>query len=74
MVKTLNLRLYCRGFDSRPFRFQVTSFRQVVHTQSRTCLCHQAAGRHCSLGRDIRRSGHASQTSVVYPPTGSRPK
>jgi len=33
VVRALDLRLKCRGFESRPFRFQLTQpWGQVVHT------------------------------------------
>jgi len=62
-------------FDSRLVHCQATSLGKLPTSM---CLCHQAVqfgtGQRAVMLCDREGStGHASQTLVVYPPTGSRP-
>ena len=68
-----------RGFDSRPFHFQVTTlgklFTHVPLSQAVQFGTDKAAVMPCGWEGNRRSAvAHASQTSVVYPPTGSRPR
>ena len=82
MARALDLRLKRSPFESRPFRFQVTTLGKLfTHTCASVTKQYNLVpvkGQWCPAAGKVtvgpRRTGHASQTSVVYPPTGSRPK
>ena len=70
------------GFDSRPVHCQATTLGKLLTPM---CLCHQAVqfgtGQRAVMLCDRegnckvwRRTGHAAQTLVLSPPTGSRPR
>ena len=69
-----------RGFDSRPAHHLATTLGKLLTPM---CLCHQfgtsqravmLCGQEGNPISGAALAGHASHTSVVYPPTGSRPR
>ena len=77
MVRVLACDTKGRGFDSRPFRFQVTTLgRLFTHMR----VCHRAVQLGTGQGAVMTCAGEvtvglASQrTSAIHPPTGSRPR
>jgi len=80
MVRVFARNMKGRGFDSRPFHFQLTTLGKLF---THMCLCHQAVrfgtGQRSAMPcgwEGNRRSGVALamlHRPVVYPPTGSRP-
>jgi len=77
VVSVSDSRSRGRGFDSRPVHRQATTLGKLL---TPVCLCHQkvqfGTGQRAVMlcGREGNRTGHAAQTLVVYPPTGSRPR
>jgi len=76
VVSVLDSRPRGHGFNSRPVHHQATTLGMLL---TPICLGHQAVqfgtGQRTVMlcGREGN-IGHAAQTLVVYPPTGSRPR
>jgi len=75
----LGLRRWTRRFNSRPFLLKVTTLGKLI---TYMCLFHRAVyiatgqttvmpdGWEGNRRSGVARTGYASRTSVVYPPTG----
>ena len=81
MVRSLDLRLRMSRVRLPALRFQLTTlgklFTHVPVSPSSIIWQRSSSGDALRLGelpQVWRRTGHASQTSVVYPPAGSPPK
>jgi len=72
----MDLRLNGRGFDFRLLRFQVATLGKLF-THTRASVTKQNSifgiGQGAVMPCGWEGTGHASQTTVVYPITGSQP-